>query len=381
MGGKLGVVAFCLLFAVLFGGVGVGASWTIGKTVHDGMRAKDWVLVKAKVDAFDRGQVSYRYTFQGREYKGDRLGSEILGGTDNIDSWHEEMADMISTAQREGRPITVFVNPDNPSESMVDRAIRWNLMLFMVPFALGFGGVGVGALWFLVHTLRGEPAEPQAKARARVSTGGGGALGLWVFAFFWNAISVPIALLVLPEVIRNEEWIGLLVLLFPLFGVLMIWGAISQTIAVFRRRGMPAEPPPPEPAASVAHGTSTLFARGMIADDPAPAAVVATSAPASSVRSFDAVLEADDPPAAPLAASPAAEGIESLIKLFDKNAKLTPSQRAAFAKLPPEQQQTLAKLANLTKFAPSFRGAIIGFVVLIFALEFLPSLISLFTNR
>ncbi len=385
MDGKLGVVAFCLLFAVLFGGVGAGASWMIGKTVHDGMRAKDWVLVKAKVDAFDRGQVSYRYTFQGREYKGDRLGSEILGGTDNIDSWHEEMADMISTAQREGRPITVFVNPDNPSESMVDRAIRWNLMLFMVPFALGFGGVGVGALWFLVHTLRGEPAQRPAKARARASaSGGAGVLGLWVFAFFWNAISVPIALLVLPDVIRKEEWIGLLVLLFPFFGALMIWGAISQTIAAFRRRSMPSDAPPPQPAASVAHGTSTLFARGMIADDPAPAAAAAAAAapaPASSVRSFDAVLKGDDPLAAPPAPSPAAEGMESLIKLFDKDAKLTPAQRAAFAKLPPEQQQTLAKLANLTRFAPSLRGAIIGFVVLIFALEFLPSLISLFTNR
>src|SRR5258708_39154609 len=96
----------------------------IGKTVHDGMRAKDWVLVKAKVDAFDRGQVSYRYTFQGREYKGDRLGSEILGGAHNIDSWHGGMARMISPAPREGPTVTGFGNPANPSGSDGDRAVR-----------------------------------------------------------------------------------------------------------------------------------------------------------------------------------------------------------------------------------------------------------------
>src|SRR5258708_14645043 len=354
----------------------------IGKTVHDGMRAKDWVLVKAKVDAFDRGQVSYRYTFQGREYKGDRLGSEILGGTDNIDSWHEEMADMISTAQREGRPITVFVNPDNPSESMVDRAIRWNLMLFMVPFALGVGGGGVGALWFLVHTLRGGPAQRPAKARARVSAGGGGGvLVLWAFAFFWNAISVPIALLVVPEVIRNEEWIGLLVLLFPFFGALMVWGAISQTIAAFRRRGAPVELATPASAPSVAHATSTLFARGMIADGPAPAAAAAAPAPPSSYRSFEAVPSDDSAPApavsatAPSAAQPDLEGV---LKLFGNNAKLTPQQRAALARLTPEQKAMLDKFSN---WAPAMKKWIIGLIGLVFALQLLPFLISLFTNR
>jgi len=48
--GKLGSVAFCLLFAVVFGGVGVFASWAIASTVLEAQRAKDWVRVKASVD-------------------------------------------------------------------------------------------------------------------------------------------------------------------------------------------------------------------------------------------------------------------------------------------------------------------------------------------
>jgi hypothetical protein len=328
------------------------------------------------VDASDHGKASYRYTFQGREYKGDRLGTEILGGTDNLDSWHDDMADMLATARKEGKPITVFVNPDNPSESMIDRAIRWNLMLMFLPFALGFGGVGVGALWFMARALRGDPPE---RVGTRVTTGGGGVLGVWVFAFFWNAISMPIALLVVPHVIETEEWAGLLVLIFPLIGVLMVWGAISQTIAAIRRRGMPAEVPLPEPAASVAHGTSTLFARGMIKEDHAAASPAMASAPAPSIRSFDAVLGDEPgsvtPPPAPSAAEPNLEGV---LKLFDKDAKLTPQQRAALAKLTPEQKAMIGKLSN---WAPSMRKWIIGLIGLVFALQFLPSIISLFTNR
>src|SRR5258708_39530884 len=115
----------------------------IGKTVHDGMRAKDWVLVKAKVDAFDRGQVSYRYTFQGREYKGGRLGSEILGGADNIDSWHDDNAAMISAAHREGRPMTAFGNPDNPSQTVGGRANRSKPTVVLVPFPLAVASASV----------------------------------------------------------------------------------------------------------------------------------------------------------------------------------------------------------------------------------------------
>jgi hypothetical protein len=284
---------------VLFGAGGAGPSWAIDKTIHDGMRAMDWVLVKATVDAFNRGQVSYRYTFQGREYKGDRMGSAILGGRDNLDSWHSDMASLLSAAQKEGKPISVFVNPDNPAESMIDRTIRWKLVLVFLPFALGFGGVGVGALWFLGKALVGESPSRMPQAA-----------------------EIPAA-----------------------------------------------------PAASGAPGTSTVFARGMI-NDSAPASSSAAAATTSSIRSFDAVLGDDSAPApavpatVPSAATPDLEGV---LKLFDKNAKLTPQQRAALAKLTPEQKAMLGKISN---WAPSMKKWIIGLVGLIVALQFVPSILS-----
>jgi hypothetical protein len=156
---KLGAALVCLLFALPFGGVGVGASWVLGRMIYDGHRAEEWVRVKATVDSYDRGSVNYRYRFGGVEYQGDRLGANPIGGTDDVDSWHDDMAAMLSSAKAEGKPITVWVNPDKPSESMVDRTIRWKLAMFIVPFAFGFGGVGLGAVWMFLRTLFRSPAE------------------------------------------------------------------------------------------------------------------------------------------------------------------------------------------------------------------------------
>jgi hypothetical protein len=286
---RLATAAICLVFAVVFGAVGAGASWVIGKSIHDGMRAQDWVLVKATVDAFNGRQVSYRYSFQGREYKGDRMGTEILGGSDNLDSWHADMDNLLTTAKKEGKPITIYVNPDNPAESMIDRAIRWKLMLVFLPFALGFGGVGVGALGMLVKTLVFGGARNSSQPMSRVGSQVGGVAAQWAFAILWNVISIPIGLMAVQDAIDHGNWLLYLVLFFPLIGFFMVLGALSSTFALVRAaftssvaalrpaRAAAAPQPAPEPAATPAPSipgspstTSTVFARGLIKDDPPP---------------------------------------------------------------------------------------------------------------
>jgi hypothetical protein len=221
---KLAIVGFCMVFAIPFGGVGVFASWMIGKMLHDGYAAREWVKVRAVVDT----PQEYHYTFQGRDYFSRRLGLEPLGGSDNIDDWHAVMSDHMTTAMNEKKPITVFVNPDNPGEAVVDREIRWKLLLLFTPFALAFGGVGVGAVGFALRTV-----FPSLQVR---SSAVAGVLIHWVFAFFWNALSFPIAILAVPPAIEEGEYLVLLVLLFPLFGVLMLWSAIMGTVGLLRRR-------------------------------------------------------------------------------------------------------------------------------------------------
>ena len=229
---KFQILLFCLAFALPFGGVGAGASYVIYHTVKDGIRAQDWVRVKADLQGFGPGTISYQYMVDGKRYHGDRLGTNILGGTDDVDDFHDRVREHLSAAKAENKPITVWVNPDNPSESMFDRDIRWKLMMFASVFALAFGGVGVGAVVFAIASLLPKAAVDKVKNSQASGVG-----TIWVFAFFWNVISMPIAILAVPDMLAEGNWIGLLILIFPLIGVLLLWGAIQATWQLFRRGG------------------------------------------------------------------------------------------------------------------------------------------------
>jgi hypothetical protein len=338
---KVGTVLGCLLFAVCFGAVGAGATWVLVATVSDGLKAREWVKVKADVVSFDSGNVRYRYQVDGKQYTGDRMGTFVLGGSDNVDSWHSDMTSMLRTAKQEKKPITVFMNPDDPSQSMIDNTIRWNFLALVLPFALGFGGVGVGALVVLVKTLL--PARAPSGPPRRSEFAGLGAM--WAFTFMWNVISVPIAYIAVPQLIDEGEWVGLLVLLFPLIGALMLWGAITSTIGAIRRTlasalARPATPDlfaeaaaaasaPPPPAASPEAG-GTVFARGMISD---------SAAPAEEPRLT--ISKAADPGA------PATPGsvIAALRNIVDGR-NLGERERAMLEKMTPEQRESLEKLAR-----------------------------------
>ncbi|MDQ3027530.1 MAG: DUF3592 domain-containing protein [Pseudomonadota bacterium] len=231
---KLGTVLFCMIFVLTFGAVGAGAWWVIGATIHDGMRAKEWVRVKAELVSYDQGNVSYKYKFGDRQYSGDRLGSNAVGGTDDIDGWHHDMNEYLNDARTGSKPLMVWVNPDNPAESMVDREIRWKFLVFALVFGLTFGGVGLGALIAGIVSLF---PKRQGKGRRKRSGAGATVAGLWLFAFFWNAIAFPVSFLTVPEMIADGAWMGLLIMIFPLIGLMILWAAIHATWGLLRRGG------------------------------------------------------------------------------------------------------------------------------------------------
>lgn len=233
MSEKVGGALFALVFMVCFGGVGLGAGSVMVSTLWEGFAAQDWIRVKAHVAKYDSSGLQYRYRLNDRDYTGDRIGPGWLQGSEVDD----EVDARLSAAVGQEKPITVFVDPDNPAKSLVDPQIPWTMMAFLTPFAFGFGGVGLGALYMLFHILRGDEKKEKFSAKKKVvkSSAGSETLGIWIFTFFWNVISFPIALIAVPEIWRSGEWLGLLVLIFPAIGLLLLWAAISSTIRMIRR--------------------------------------------------------------------------------------------------------------------------------------------------
>ena len=60
-------------------------------------------------------------------------------------------------------------------------------------------------------------------------TNKGGAIAIWVFAVLWNAISIPAAFAARPELTKGNL-AALLVLLFPLIGIILLITAIYLTL-------------------------------------------------------------------------------------------------------------------------------------------------------
>ena len=237
---RLGAAVAALAFLILFGGVGFGAFYVIGATIRDGLRAQDWVRTRAQVQHVDHGSVTYTYEWQGKRYSGDRAGTFILGGTSDVDDWDDRMEAAIRAAQQEEKPFTVFVNPENPSESMANNEIRWKLLAIALPFGIGFGGGGLAAF-----ILIGRSALPK---KQRSALGGGSSAGVpmlkprtrealwqWAVAAVWNGVAFPIALIALPEMWEKREWFPVILLsIFPLVGMLILWSALGSTVNAFR---------------------------------------------------------------------------------------------------------------------------------------------------
>jgi hypothetical protein len=118
----------------------------------------------------------------------------------------------------------------------------------LLPFGLVFGGIGFGLIFAALYggryaqrqqRLEAEhPAEPwlwradwaqgRANSKTRTSMFAG-----WVFAIFWNAISMPMAFLVLPAAAKQKGPIAYVGLIFPIVGVFLLVSAIRRTIAFF----------------------------------------------------------------------------------------------------------------------------------------------------
>jgi hypothetical protein len=246
------------LFALPFFGVGVWMLWSIGTLFADAVKMADWVPVPATVASggyeTHSGDDSntyeaygeYYYEFDGRGYYGNRV--SIAGGADNIGDYQQDLGRMLSNARARGLTITVYVDADDPTDSVVDRSIRWGLVGFKSIFLIIFGGFGGG---LLIFTWRQPPEKDKSDPRFRDrpwllddawqtptvrSSSKASMIGIWIFAAFWNLVSAPLPFLMYEEVVEKHNYIALVGLLFTIVGIGMLVWAIRRTME-WRRFG------------------------------------------------------------------------------------------------------------------------------------------------
>jgi hypothetical protein len=249
---------FFLLFALPFAGAGVWIGvWLAGDLLAHS-RMQSWegtpaVIVRAKLDSqsdaeggtSNRATAEYTYQYRGQQYTGRRVA--VHGGGDNIGSFQQNAYRQLEEHRKSGRPFRCYVNPAKPSEAILFRDLRWEIVLFKMVAALVFGFIGFGlsaAAVFGSRKLRADkalaalhPDEPwlckKDWADGKIKASGKAATFILVaFTAIWSLAAAP-AWLMFRENRIVGEWSNLVGMLFPVFGLMLIWCSIG---AVLRRR-------------------------------------------------------------------------------------------------------------------------------------------------
>lgn len=241
---------FMTLFALPFAGVGIGMLlFLLLPLLREWQAMQTWVPTEAYVTAAElkstrgsksttyRAVASFQYTWDGLDYTGSRV--SLSKGADNIGDYQQETASTLISAMQNQTPVTLYINPRHPSQSVYDRNLRPIMVAFYGLFIVIFGGVGIGLLWATWRSASDETGivdeqEPWLASKAWSSpelhaTGKGGAIAMWCFALLWCAVTAPANLVIAKELAKGNYAV-LAILLFDVAGIGLLVSAIRQTL-------------------------------------------------------------------------------------------------------------------------------------------------------
>lgn len=249
MGSKLLGIAFGLIF--VFGGL-IFANETVVPTFSEWINMQDWQPTSAEVLVVDGGEnfvsAQYRYQVNGSFYTGERV--YVTQFKDNIGSYHPSLYARLNRARAKQQSVDIWVNPNNPNEAVIDKGMRWGLFAFMTGFCSIFILIGLAVCYASIRHTAKKDFHKEKQASSEYTSGAWqqrkgwqtprirsdaktGMWGLWVFAIFWNGISVLICLQFFDE-IAKQNYMALISLLFPLVGLGILYVAIRKSYEYLR---------------------------------------------------------------------------------------------------------------------------------------------------
>jgi hypothetical protein len=225
----------------------------------------------------------YEYEVSGHTYTGTRVGVGLI--KDNIGSYHADMFVKLSEFQKFDRPVTIWHDPENPQNSVIDREMRWGLFALMTAFCSIFILVGGTVSYFSIFISDKEPSsrptytelkrewEQQASdpdyhesyldfvlrhrmeensatnkpdtqrfkgdtpwkqnklwQSPRIASGAKKSMALtWLFTIFWIGVTTPV-IFSLDEEISRGNYAVLIALIFPMVGIVLL---VKATLATF----------------------------------------------------------------------------------------------------------------------------------------------------
>ncbi|WP_229210145.1 DUF3592 domain-containing protein [Duganella sp. Root1480D1] len=163
-GARLVVLLFALAFALVFTWGGVWACLRpLYMQLHDSWTANSYVPVPARVESIVldewsskktgtayRARGEFSYEFQGSTYHGNRLNFSLTA--DNKGGYQHALYAKLNKARTFGRPVNLWVDPNNPEFSVYDRSIRWDDSILELVFGLLFTAGGLYA-WRIVYRI------------------------------------------------------------------------------------------------------------------------------------------------------------------------------------------------------------------------------------
>lgn len=262
-----------LLFAIPFAGLGTYMGYLALRDLWASHQMASWQIVPATIETAElekrrsknsytySAKAKYRYEFEGTSYSNNRV--SLYPGSDNVGSFQEDTFRYLNDVRTRGEKVNCYVNPSNPSDSILNPEIRWGMISFYLIFAFTFGPIGYGTFFAALFWGRPSaetkkfveqyPLQPwmhRADWHNRTVKNNSGVLAavLCALAFFWNAITFP-AVIVIPREVAKGNYGILFILLFFVIGLGFIYYAGRSVLqwrrfgrAVFKLHTLPAVP-------------------------------------------------------------------------------------------------------------------------------------------